>query len=108
MNSIFLNFAQHISTHILIQRGTSIQNDLKGSERRAKNKGFLCVIFFLIGPPFSRKNPFFENLYSLLVDLHRIGIRLLVVLEGKGTGILIVSDREGIGFIVDLREGNGI
>ena len=52
------------------------------------------VLVFKIDPPFIRKKPKqllnVKKLYSLLVDLHGRGIRLLVVLEGKGTGLLVV------------------
>ena len=70
-----------------------MQNDPKGGERRAKNKGFLCISFKIDPPPFflNKKTIFLKKLYSLLVDLQGRGIRLLVVLEGKGIGLLVVQ-----------------
>ena len=51
------------------------------------------VLVFCVDPPFKGKKPYnwwkLKMLYSLLVDLHRKGIGLLVVLEGKGTRLLV-------------------
>ena len=65
----------------------------KGVKEGPKTRIF-SVLVFKIDPPFIRKKPKqllkLKKLYSLLVDLHGRGIRLLVVLEGKGTGLLVV------------------
>ena len=50
------------------------------------------VLVFKIDPPplLNKKAIFLKKLYSLLVDLLGRGIRMLVVLEGKGTGVFVV------------------
>ena len=63
----------------------------KGVKEGPKTRVSSVLVLKLTPPPsLNKKAIFLKKLYSLLVDLLGRGIRLLVVLEGKGTGVFVV------------------